>query len=507
MPIHIGLMFIRFMRNNHKNIIAVAAAAVLMAVGIHLTQEFRFYNIESNDLFLYDWADIWMKLCKTGGLATVLGSFLTQFFRIPFVGTAVVTVLYLLTACMIGALMSGIAKSRIMSGLSFLPVAFLFLCLENDYYRFQGHIGFMLVMAMLLIYQALKNKSWRYLAGALMIPLLYQAAGSVTVVFAVCLLLMEILENGLKGLWALVYPLVLCCTAALYVECSLVDSWEHALTPFMYYDWPSTYFFPIYAWVLVPVLIVVAWLAGRLNFSSTVIKTAVILGAAFSFFLAGNFYMKVHSKSFYRLIQEQYWAENEEWDKIIQTADRRQPTFLVSYLNLALAQKGLLVQNFRYYNPQDLSSLMYPTPNLKTGLSLQSNVYLAWGYLGSGRKAAFDGNVVTPGSCHPRQLQALIQANLVLESYGAAEKYIRILEKTLFYRKWASSMRHFIDNPQAVRSDETLGRMYSSLPLTDEYARYDGMQGDMRDMMEANPSNHILAQFHELYKILEDSQR
>jgi len=26
-------------------------------------------------------------------------------------------------------------------------------------------------------------------------------------------------------------------------------------------------------------------------------------------------------------------------------------------------------------------------------------------------------------------------------------------------------------------------------------------------MMEANPSNHILAQFHELYKILEEAQR
>jgi hypothetical protein len=114
---------------------------------------------------------------------------------------------------------------------------------------------------------------------------------------------------------------------------------------------------------------------------------------------------------------------------------------------------------------------------------------------------------VTPGSRHPRQLQALIQANLVLESYGVAEKYIRILEKTLFYRKWALSMRRFIDNPEAVRSDETLGRMYSSLPLTDEYARYDGMSGDMRDMMEANPSNHILAQFHELYKILEEAHR
>ena len=37
-----------------------------MAAGVHLTQEFRFYNIESNDLFMYDWADIWARIQMTG---------------------------------------------------------------------------------------------------------------------------------------------------------------------------------------------------------------------------------------------------------------------------------------------------------------------------------------------------------------------------------------------------------------------------------------------------------
>lgn len=488
------------------HIIIALAVCLCIAAGVHLTQEFRFYNIESNDLFLYDGADIWAKVLKTGGVATLLASFLTQFMRIPFAGTVIVTGIYFLTAWLLYRVLGKRNDAKTMAGFSFLSAAFLFLCMENDYYRFQGHVAFVLMLAALYAYVSVSDTGWRYVAGLVTIPVLYQIAGSVAVVFAVSAVVLEILEDGVKGLKSLVYPAVLALTAFVYVRASLVSSWEHALTPFMYYDWPSTYFFPAYAWVTVPALILAAWLVDRMRLKPSGARILAVTGLAVSFFVAGNLYTKVHSDSYYRLIQEQYWAENEEWDKIIKTADRRKPTFLVSYLNLALAQKDLLVQNFKYYNPQDLSSLMYPTPNLKTGLSLQSIVYQAWGYLGSARKAAFDGNIVTPGSCHPRQLQSLVRINIVLEAYDVAEKYINLLEKTLFYRRWAHSMRDFLYNPDVVREDKALGLMYASIPLTDEYARYDGIVGDMKDIHDACPSNVILAQFYELYKIIEEAQ-
>lgn len=87
-----------------------------------------------------------------------------------------------------------------------------------------------------------------------------------------------------------------------------------------------------------------------------------------------------------------------------------------------------------------------------------------------------------------------------------AEKYISILERTLFYKGWATSMRVFLGNEEAVKADQEMGMMYASLPLTDEYARLDGIVGDMRDIHEACPGNVILSQFYELYKILEGAQ-
>ncbi len=488
--------------NKRVKIIALTAVAILMAAGIWYTQEFRFYNLESNDIFLWSWTDIWGKLKTCGGLARVMASFLTQFMGIPAVGICITTLIYLLAGQAVRRVVGRIGGGGAMAGFALLPVAFMFLCLENDYFRFYGHLALLLVLLALWTYVALPEKI-RPVAGMVFIPLLYHAAGSATVVFAVSAFVYELIDRGLKGLWALAFPAVCVLMAMIYVNTSMVAGWEHALTPFMYYNYPSTYFFPAYAWVCVPLLLVAAWLTSKLKMSPSHASVAAVAGIVISFFIAGNLYSKVHSTGNYRFLQEQRWVDRGEWHRIIETADRRQPTFLISYLNLALAKQGQLVERFRYFNPQPLSSLMLPDPNLKNGLTLQSHVYMEWGYPGPARKAAFDGNQVTAGLMNPRQMKVLVQTNLVLGAHDVAEKYIMILEKMLFYREWASSMRRFLNNPEAIEADPVLGELCASLPLTDEYARYDGIVGDMRDILAVNPDHAILSQFYELYHILE----
>ena len=156
----------------------------------------------------------------------------------------------------------------------------------------------------------------------------------------------------------------------------------------------------------------------------------------------------------------------------------------------------MLMRNFMYFNPQPLSSLMYPAPNLKDGFSLQSAVYEAWGYHAAARQAAFDANLVTPGMCNPRQLQVLVRTNMALGAEDVARKYLGILEKTMFYRKWAESMKDGLGTGH-----------HAILPHADEYVRYEGIKGDMRDILDADPSQRILAQFYELYQLLEKEEK
>ena len=496
-------MFIDDMKEKTRHILFYATASVLIGVGIHLTQEFRFYNIAANDLLIYDWAAVWGTLAKPGGLAALIASFLSQFFCLPVAGTLILSGLYVLCAWLVWKLLSKMNDRPVMKGLAFFPVVFLFLCMENDYYRFQGHIAFILVVTALFAYVSIPEdkKKLRYAAGIGFIPLLYHLAGSVAAVFAVSVFLWEVCRNGIKGLWTLICLVVFLLMAFVYVKTSMTAGWESSLTPFMYYDWPSTYFFPLYAWACVPVLILTARLTAGSNVFPRLAVWGHVLSLAVALSLAGYFYNAVHSRSYYRLIQEQQLAAEGEWDEIIETADRRQPNYLVSYLNLALARKGQLVERLGYYNPQPVSKVMYPTPNLKTGLSLQSAVYLSWGYVSAARQAAFDANMVTPGMHNPAQLKILILTNMVLGAPEVAEKYLNILERTLFHRGWAGEMRRALYD-SAYEPDE-LRRLRNSLPEKGEYVRYDGLKGDMKDILEADPSNEILSQFYTAYQMLE----
>lgn len=488
-------------RTISKILYAVSAAAIF--VGVHLTQEFRFYAMESNDLFIYEWNHILLTIGQPGGLALLIASFLTQFMKIPFLGTFLATSIYMAVGMMLYHMIRRRKGGALVSGLSFIPVAFLFLCLENDYYRFQGHVAFLSAVTALWLFLSISSERLRAAYAVVAVPALYWLAGSVSAVFAVTAAVSEVTDRGLKGLWSLVCPALYLMTAYLMFRWSVAGSLEEAFSPFMYYSHPSTYFFPLYAWVCVPLLWLVSFGVSLLKIRSSKTWIAAAAGIAFSFFIAGNLYSKVHSRSSYRLIQEQCWADKEEWDRIIETADRRQPTFLVSYLNLALAQKDILMERLPYFNPQPVDRIMLPTPNLKHGFSLQSKVYLSWGYVSAARQAAFDANLVTPGMHNPSQLKILVLTDMALDSYGTAEKYISILEKTLFYRKWAGEMRKILDNPSLEEEHPELSRLRKAIPLNGEYVRYDGLKGDMRDILEADPSQRILSQFYEAYTALE----
>lgn len=49
------------------------------------------------------------------------------------------------------------------------------------------------------------------------------------------------------------------------------------------------------------------------------------------------------------------------------------------------------------------------------------------------------------GYGNPRMLKRLVQTNLIYGAYPVAEKYIRILENTFYYKDWAKSQRKFLE--------------------------------------------------------------
>ena len=70
------------------------------------------------------------------------------------------------------------------------------------------------------------------------------------------------------------------------------------------------------------------------------------------------------------------------------------------------------------------------------------------------QRAAFEAMEYIPNyNKSGRALKRLVETNIISGHYDVARKYIAILEKTTFYRKWAQSMRQYVDNPELIDSN------------------------------------------------------
>lgn len=67
-----------------------------------------------------------------------------------------------------------------------------------------------------------------------------------------------------------------------------------------------------------------------------------------------------------------------------------------------------------------------------------------------------------------RALKRLVETNIINGHYDVARKYISILEKTTFYRKWAQSMRPLTENPELIKNNSFLNEAQKEYAKTED---------------------------------------
>ncbi|MDO4164348.1 MAG: DUF6057 family protein [Bacteroides sp.] len=489
----------------------IGAMTLLWMIYVYATQEFRFYSLECNHLFVFDGWSVGRQLPRTGGVALLLSSFFTQFMKEPWVGVLLSVLCYALVAWLLCAVGKRQGMPRWLEGFAFLPVVFLFLCLENNIYRFQGHIAYVLAVVALWGYVCLpvRRVEWRVLWGIGLSVLLYQVAGSVALVFAVSAVIYDALFARGKAWMGMAYPTAVVLVGYLSLIDARVETVEKAFTPLMYYDGLTTYYVPIYAWVMLSVwLLLVRLFRGKEPGRRILTVGVMAAGCVCTFGLAHYFYSAVHGTRYYRALKEQHYAVLGDWDAIVALADGQSETHYISYLHLALAEKGQLIERLYDNHPQVMSFFMGKRPKQKDELRVLSRVYWEWGYVAAAQQAAFEANQITPGGCNPEELKLLVLTNLTFGAYAVAEKYIALLEKTLFYKGWATSHRRFLYNDSLVETDVLLGEKRRALPATNRYLSTHGLVCDLEEIVNANPRQPIARQFYvALLMLTNDKER
>lgn len=141
------------------------------------------------------------------------------------------------------------------------------------------------------------------------------------------------------------------------------------------------------------------------------------------------------------------------WEQILKNAKERQPDLPMSVCatNLALGmtnQTGNRAGEFFQHGTEGL----FPPFNKEPFSTLTTaEVYFQLGLINTAQRYYFEAMEAAPNykkSC--RCIRRLAETNLINGQYGVARKYLHILEKTLFYKKWAQRILLLIDGGDKV---------------------------------------------------------
>ncbi|MDF9830589.1 DUF6057 family protein [Parabacteroides sp. PF5-6] len=470
----------------------------ILFAGLQWAYQFHFFFIEQNQMFLFTSYYFTDQVSEPGGLANYLGEFLVQFFAYPFAG-AFLTALLLTGASVLTALIcKRIAPAAPLYLLYALPAVAL-LCIHFGFnYLYQGTVAYLMMLAAFYLYLSLRAFKVRLIAGGVSVFLLFWWAGSVALLYAFCAALWEGLNRTPKGYWVLILPVEAVILAYGSVYLSVVGMYRWAFLPDMYYHHglePEKEIY--YAWICLPLILCVAWLfrkSGKQPIKKEMIGAVVqlLLIVAVSWLGVTN---HIDLKSA-RLKRFDHYARTGQWDNILIRCKGQLTNYLyLNYLNLALAEKGVLADELFKYDQRGVSGIFIPWNRTVQPTILLSDIHFAIGNCAISQEMAFEAMVSTPGYGNPRLFQRLIQTNLIYGAYPVAEKYLDMLEHTWNYRDWSRAHRKFLYNDEMVENDPLLGKKRKGLVAESFLSNTTAAGSDLIAIASQNPGDQTAIEY------------
>ena len=192
----------------------------------------------------------------------------------------------------------------------------------------------------------------------------------------------------------------------------------------------------------------------------------------------------------------------ENWGRVLKLSRKDLHMVEASYCyNLAQAMKGQLGQKLFNHSQNEYHTLLL---RVGTDQSTFTNCIAgeAWFQLGDmtiAEQSAIISLQASPNHTGTRYLVRLARVNLISGEYAAAQKYLNILSKTLFYRKWARSM---MPQRQDEATRNNLAQARSNLTETDFVHHSNNPRELLKGLLDANPANSLARNYLLCYDLM-----
>lgn len=461
---------------------------------------------EQYQMFLFDIDYFLERIMLPGGLADYVSEFLVQFYYMPAVGGIIIALLLVGIQWTVWGLMKQYGAKHDFPGylLSFVPSIALWCTMGDQNVLLSFVVALLGALAMGWIHNRFHNRLVLVVFELVSTALVYWLLGPVVFVYAALMIGDVLLRGKQKGnlLAALGYAaaiLVLTIAWILLSTQGLQYPVDRIFRGLNYYRFPTVTFLLLYVVmalaVLVPFLGMVrlhSGMAKKLQQSKIVmVASYVVVAFASVFGIKASF-----DKMTYELIDYDFLVRTEQWNKIIEKAEKTPATtpLGVSCVNLALSQTGQLADRlFEFY--QNGGEGLIPTFSRDMILPVStSEIFYRLGMVNDAERFMFEAQEAIPNYRKSSRLtRRIAECELINGNYKVAAKLLRRLEKTLFYRNWAEQTMALLGNEKAINRHPIYGKLRKYREKKQDFLFSDREMDQMLGLLFLNDKTNKMA--------------
>ena len=492
---------------------------------------------EQYQMFLFDSGYFLERIVLPGGLADYISEFLVQFYYMPVLGGAIIALLLMGIQTAVWGLMKQYGARHDFPGylLSFLPSIALWCAMGDQNVLLSFVVALFGALVIGWIHNRFHNRLVKVVFELVSTALVYWFLGPVVFLYA-ALMIGDTLKNAkqkgnvFSGIGYSAGILILTIAWILLTTQTLQYPLYRIFAGLNYYRYPgavSPLPFVVMVWaVVIPFLGMIPChrkSLQKLQQSKVVIVLSYVLVIVASWFgIKASF-----DEMTYELIDYDFLVRTEQWDKIIEKAEKKPATtpLSVSCVNLALSQKGMLADRlFDFY--QNGGEGLFPTftRDMISPVST-AEIFFRLGMVNDAERYMFEAQEAIPNYRKSARLtRRIIECEIINGNYKVAAKLLRRLQKTLYYRNWANQTMTLLGNEKAINrhpiygklrkyrekkqdflfSDREIDQMLGLLFLNDNHNRmayeylmcYELLQRDMEKFVQYYPLGRFVGYDH-----------
>lgn len=465
--------------------------ALLYPHHLHFQEQFQ--------LFQFDWTYALDVISVPGGMAEWLGRFFVQFFLFAWAGAPIVALV--LTA--IQRLASASIKEKSLYALSFIPALLLMVFIFDENAKFGAVCAVLLSLIATWGLDKVRLLWLRIVLFLILLIPIYWAAGPVSIIFVI-LSLFKLLPalHQKKG--------IMCSGSLLVVSLLIIGAVPYTAHHLVNYQLIRFYYGLHYhnvwmnapkllwsaAWLLsfLPVITIIFQMPLSKKFSVIISLSAYTLTIALSCWLFQSNY-NAHNEE---IMKYDFMARYQQWNRILLTAKDKTPNnpLSVTALNLALGMRGQLSEHMFEYRQNGLAGLLPSFVRDPVSPLTTAEAYYQLGMINTAQCYVFEAQEAIPSfQKSARCYKRLAQTNLIRGSYEVARKYLKTLQKTLFYRSWANETLALLGDEEAINKHPEYGRLRNSIVDQDYFFSEYEIPQMLGNQLMANRQNRLAFEY------------